>query len=123
MGLRARAVDIVRLEAWTDWAARLQAIVIFTLAMIAAIGLYALVIGTTLRSSAYLLYVGHSLSLLVFWSNYYGLPAELFCYTDHSRFVYKVAGTAATAIAPLLRSEEHTSELLSLMRISYAVFF
>src|SRR3546814_4686657 len=29
---------------------------------------------------------------------------------------------AAPALAPLLRSEEHTSELQSLMRISYAVF-
>src|SRR3546814_8293755 len=29
----------------------------------------------------------------------------------------------AAAFAPLLRSEEHTSELQSLMRISYAVFY
>src|SRR3546814_10253602 len=33
-----------------------------------------------------------------------------------------VAGGGATAVAHGLRSEEHTSELQSLMRISYAVF-
>lgn len=102
IGFSALVADILPREAWTDWAAQRQAMVIFTLAMIAAIGLYALVIGTTLRSSAYLLYVGHSLSLLVFWASYYGLPADLFGHTDHSRFLYKVSGTAATAIAPLM---------------------
>src|SRR3546814_4790181 len=34
----------------------------------------------------------------------------------------KYAGFAAACTAPLLRSEEHKSELQSLMRISYAVF-
>src|SRR3546814_2089035 len=32
------------------------------------------------------------------------------------------SGTSGGILAPLLRSEEHTSELQSLMRISYAVF-
>src|SRR3546814_4697530 len=32
------------------------------------------------------------------------------------------AGPSAVAIGPMRRSEEHTSELQSLMRISYAVF-
>src|SRR3546814_1560286 len=34
----------------------------------------------------------------------------------------RVAGSAATAPGDAARSEEHTSELQSLMRISYAVF-
>src|SRR3546814_2015845 len=34
----------------------------------------------------------------------------------------ELADMAAAAAAPLVRSEEHTSELQSLMRISYAVF-
>src|SRR3546814_4288717 len=35
---------------------------------------------------------------------------------------YQPAGDQPTAIRELVRSEEHTSELQSLMRISYAVF-
>src|SRR3546814_2440525 len=38
------------------------------------------------------------------------------------RFVAALPDVAALAAAPLDRSEEHTSELQSLMRISYAVF-
>src|SRR3546814_12025037 len=33
-----------------------------------------------------------------------------------------LAGAAGSLMAPIVRSEEHTSELQSLMRISYAVF-
>src|SRR3546814_8514338 len=36
--------------------------------------------------------------------------------------LYRVATGAYTLLMPLMRSEEHTSELQSLMRISYAVF-
>src|SRR3546814_2006643 len=41
---------------------------------------------------------------------------------DDVNFLLAVANTAAAKIASLARSEEHTSELQSLMRISYAVF-
>src|SRR3546814_5433819 len=39
----------------------------------------------------------------------------------YARALHGVADTAASA-TPAVRSEEHTSELQSLMRISYAVF-
>src|SRR3546814_3280237 len=42
-----------------------------------------------------------------------GQRREAACRLDHA---------VATELAPLKRSEEHTSELQSLMRISYAVF-
>src|SRR3546814_9175995 len=38
------------------------------------------------------------------------------------RFTHVAVATARMAVANALRSEEHTSELQSLMRISYAVF-
>src|SRR3546814_10705934 len=41
---------------------------------------------------------------------------------DHRRLAVKVGGRACIDPGPVLRSEEHTSELQSLMRISYAVF-
>src|SRR3546814_4878489 len=41
---------------------------------------------------------------------------------QHHRFLELVHVVAAAARQPLPRSEEHTSELQSLMRISYAVF-
>src|SRR3546814_9722741 len=57
----------------------------------------------------------HSLPSLVF-----GFPFHYFSIPDRSRWcVNKSLVTSTTA---LLRSEEHTSELQSLMRISYAVF-
>src|SRR3546814_2613394 len=39
-----------------------------------------------------------------------------------SLWVVAIAGTLGSAAGAVLRSEEHTSELQSLMRISYAVF-
>src|SRR3546814_2230128 len=41
---------------------------------------------------------------------------------DHRIRVAKTPAVASYAPAPAMRSEEHTSELQSLMRISYAVF-
>src|SRR3546814_10471418 len=38
------------------------------------------------------------------------------------RLIIEINGAALAAHAALIRSEEHTSELQSLMRISYAVF-
>src|SRR3546814_2768868 len=55
-------------------------------------------------------------------------PFGRFCLTpadDNRRYLLIGTGTGITpyrAMLPLLRSEEHTSELQSLMRISYAVF-
>src|SRR3546814_2044574 len=40
----------------------------------------------------------------------------------YSNARFEVVGDEANAILPDLRSEEHTSELQSLMRLSYAVF-
>src|SRR3546814_8486496 len=45
---------------------------------------------------------------------------SLFFAVGTLNYIYKML--AAVALIPLLRSEEHTSELQSLMRISYAVF-
>src|SRR3546814_8025443 len=53
------------------------------------------------------------------------LPWGMFTHLDHSRLP-RFAGLFTWAVVGLplllLRSEEHTSELQSLMRISYAVF-
>src|SRR3546814_1007935 len=51
------------------------------------------------------------------------LPADLAC-ADVRRRRTRSARTTTTRVAgePAARSEEHTSELQSLMRISYAVF-
>src|SRR3546814_3649926 len=46
-------------------------------------------------------------------------PAVLLVEDDHAG---DVSGAARFTLAPRERSEEHTSELQSLMRISYAVF-
>jgi len=102
LGFGSLVADILPRADWVAWASGRQAVIGFGLAMMAAISLYTLLIGFGLRSTAYLLYVVHSVTLLVFWSNYYGLLADLAGYTDHSRIVYKVSATAATAIAPLM---------------------
>src|SRR3546814_9848012 len=52
----------------------------------------------------------------------FGAKSENRCATSSKRFAnYKTRDTVVK-IAEVLRSEEHTSELQSLMRISYAVF-
>src|SRR3546814_3802750 len=62
-----------------------------------------------------------------------GLPSRLVVRTEHQRVARVVALTPCASrvfcldkgtpiLSNLLRSEEHTSELQSLMRISYAVF-
>src|SRR3546814_9449457 len=48
-------------------------------------------------------------------------PAMLGVVAEHARIGFRKACAAAGA-GPFDRSEEHTSELQSLMRISYAVF-
>src|SRR3546814_8803437 len=45
-----------------------------------------------------------------------------YCPIDVNERVLRAAGAELAAQFPFLRSEEHTSELQSLMRISYAVF-
>lgn len=94
--------DLLPRETWVAWAAKRQTLVGFALAMMAAISLYALLIGVGLRNIAYLLYVAHSCTLLLFWMNYYGLLADLTGYTDSSRIVYKATATLATALGPLM---------------------
>src|SRR3546814_1613449 len=56
----------------------------------------------------------------------FGAPGVVVCYTDDpgikSGAKFAAAGLQTAAGVPLMRSEEHTSELQSLMRISYDVF-
>src|SRR3546814_5832724 len=51
----------------------------------------------------------------------YAVQAGLERFSDKPLFGWKIASTCVPAPRP--RSEDHTSELQSLMRISYAVFF
>src|SRR3546814_5576543 len=53
---------------------------------------------------------------------FYGWPYSYFGQHVDTRVVPQRPDLVAKAIAPDYRSEEHTSELQSLMRISYAVF-
>src|SRR3546814_10372803 len=66
---------------------------------------------------------GPSLSqeIIDLYDEYTHLTLDRRRFFDHLTHV--AGGTAAAyALLPLLRSEEHTSELQSLMRLSYAVF-
>lgn len=94
--------DIVSREYWTDWATHRQAIVAFALALIAASGLYTVVIGSGIGRTPFLWYGLHAGSVLIFWLNYYGILADLFGFTDHDRIVYKAASTAAIGVGPML---------------------
>src|SRR3546814_2073104 len=50
------------------------------------------------------------------------LTEQLRALADQARDLAKMASDAASSAGQQVRSEEHTSELQSLMRISYAVF-
>src|SRR3546814_4423648 len=50
------------------------------------------------------------------------LAADVFGDGKHTALLKIAAGLLCVGVADLKRSEEHTSELQSLMRISYAVF-
>src|SRR3546814_8588592 len=52
------------------------------------------------------------------WAEAEGLPKEMDLLREHEKF----RAAVRAAIDRVNRSEEHTSELQSLMRISYAVF-
>src|SRR3546814_49783 len=52
----------------------------------------------------------------------YNRGQVLAAFVNGALLIVIVAGIAVEAVQRLLRSEEHTSELQSLMRISYAVF-
>src|SRR3546814_8605287 len=63
-----------------------------------------------------------------FFGESYGVNAAAMIAVRHPELVRRVAlygatfGPSQDALNPEMRSEEHTSELQSLMRISYAVF-
>src|SRR3546814_3960012 len=56
------------------------------------------------------------------YEDQYGLSGRPFALTPDPRFWFETATHRKAMAYPGYRSEEHTSELQSLMRISYAVF-
>src|SRR3546814_1854026 len=50
------------------------------------------------------------------------VPQQLFQQNQKTQRIFQVVMGAIAGVSLLVRSEEHTSELQSLMRISYAVF-
>src|SRR3546814_1616694 len=55
-------------------------------------------------------------------AGYVALPSSAQLTAAEAAYLLANSGSAAVAASAELRSEEHTSELQSLMRISYAVF-
>lgn len=102
IGFGSLVADILSREAWTAWAVRHQAILALAVALIAATGVYTMVIGTGIGRVAYLWYGLHCATVLVFWLNLYGVFADLIGFTDHTRLIYKASSMALVAIGPLL---------------------
>src|SRR3546814_8956789 len=75
---------------------------------------------TCRNCSRHLSYKFHAETRLVISAGFRETRSGPAAATSPRRFPHSAARRASTAISP--RSEEHTSELQSLMRISYAVF-
>src|SRR3546814_5945853 len=87
-------------------------------------GLIGISSGAALFATATIVLGNSILSGFSEMTGYYGLMLAAFAGAGLCAFaVYRMAVSRGRAVvALLLRSEEHTSELQSLMRISYAVF-
>src|SRR3546814_8885604 len=86
-------------------------------AIVAVVGIRRLIVGRWARGQ---LLLGHRDQLLLFFRRVLVLDAKTVALDDARRGL--VANQRITLLLALRRSEEHTSELQSLMRISYAVF-
>src|SRR3546814_3967240 len=86
--------------------------------------LYNLLLLGGVRHRLQLIYLSWMTAMLAYglgWTGLIHYVAPGMATADVSQFTYFVAATGM-AMGVIFRSEEHTSELQSLMRISYAVF-